>query len=519
MNREQKSTWVGTLLLAAWLLVVVWQVTEHRRVVEAAKADLRNRAHEIASTLSAVTRALRFRGAVFQERLDPVLNELASVRTNALVSASQLLAVGLLNNEGDIVAAAGETNLISRESAGETERWSDENVIFILPVEGASVNPEGGTNNPTVVIPSFRNLTNDSGRNRDFPRHGPRPGETNGFEFPPTNFPAAFTNAAGEIEMPPPPNEPTDRPHGGYRRPPWMRGMSDTDFKTLVAKRELHGLVLVMSTENLRATATQDWWLRGVIGFFAGISALGAGLAWRNTARTSELQIRLVRASEQNSHLKELNLAAAGLAHETRNPLNIIRGQAHMMARTPGATLEVQDKSRLIIGETDKVTAQLTEFINYSRPREVRRTNVLPAAIASEVVRTLGYDIEEKKLRVEFGGENFAVEADEQLLRQVLFNLLLNAIQAAESGGKIQFALQRADKNEAVLEVRDDGPGVAAANHGEIFKPYFTTHQKGTGLGLAVVQQIVHAHGWDIACLTNEPRGAIFRITHLKIGA
>ena len=314
MNREQKSTWVGTLLLAAWLLVVVWQVTEHRRVVEAAKADLRNRAHEIASTLSAVTRALRFRGAVFQERLDPVLNELASVRTNALVSASQLLAVGLLNNEGDIVAAAGETNLISRESAGETERWSDENVIFILPVEGASVNPEGGTNNPTVVIPSFRNLTNDSGRNRDFPRHGPRPGETNGFEFPPTNFPAAFTNAAGEIEMPPPPNKPTDRPHGGYRRPPWMRGMSDTDFKTLVAKRELHGLVLVMSTENLRATATQDWWLRGVIGFFAGISALGAGLAWRNTARTSELQIRLVRASEQNSHLKELNLAAAGLA-------------------------------------------------------------------------------------------------------------------------------------------------------------------------------------------------------------
>ena len=507
MNRELKSTWVGTLLLAAWLLVVVWQVTEHRRVVEAAKSDLRNRSHEIASTLSAVTRALRFRGALFQDRLDPVLNELASVRTNALVSASQLLAVGLLNNEGETVVAAGETNLISRESAGETERWSDENVVFILPVEGASVNPEGGTNNPTVVLPSFRNLTNN------FSREGRNGSATN----PPP------TDAAGQIE-PPPPGEKGrppegERSRGGGHRPPWMRGMDDATFKALAAKRELHGLVLVMSTENLRATATQDWWLRGVIGFFAGISALGAGLAWRNLARTSELQIRLVRASEQNSHLKELNLAAAGLAHETRNPLNIIRGQAHMLARTPDASADVREKSRLIIGETDKVTAQLTEFINYSRPREVRRANVSPAAIASEVVRTLGYDIEEKKLRVEFGGENFAVEADEQLLRQVLFNLLLNAIQAAESGGKIQFALQRADKNEAVLEVRDDGPGVAAANHGEIFKPYFTTHQKGTGLGLAVVQQIVHAHGWDIACLTNEPRGAIFRITHLKIGA
>ena len=507
MNHEQKSTWVGTLLLAAWLLVVVWQITEHRRVVEAAKADLRNRSHEIASTLSAVTRALRFRGTLFQDRLDPVLNELASVRSNALVSASQLLAVGLLNNEGDTVVAAGETNLISRESGGETERWSDENVVFILPVEGASVNPEGGTNNPTVVLPSFRSLTNNFSRD--------------GRSFGATNFPAPPTNAAGLVEIPSPPPEEAVRAmegerRGGNRRPPWMRGLSDADFKALAAKRELHGLVLVMSTENLRATATQDWWLRGVIGFFAGISALGVGLAWRNVARTSELQIRLVRASEQNSHLKELNLAAAGLAHETRNPLNIIRGQAHMMARAVGASADVQDKSRLIIGETDKVTAQLTEFINYSRPREVRRAKVSPSAIANEVVRTLGYDLEEKKLRAEVSGENFPVEADEQLLRQVLFNLILNAVQAADSGGRIQITLQRTEKNEAVLEVRDDGPGVTAANRAEIFKPYFTTHQKGTGLGLAVVQQIVHAHGWEIACLPNEPRGAIFRIAHLK---
>jgi signal transduction histidine kinase len=512
MNREQRDLWVGALLLGAWLLVVAWQVTEHRHVVEAAKSDLRNRSHEIASTLSAVTRALRFRGALFQDRLDPVLNELASVRTNALVSASPLLALGLLNSDGDTVVSAGQTNLLARESAGESERWSEENVVFVLPVEGASVTPEGVTNNPTVVLPSFRNLTNG------FPREGRN-------NFSSTNPPPPHTNAAGEIEPPPlPPDDnarPPDgeRPRGGGRRPSWMRGMSDADFKALAAKRELHGLVLVMSTENFRATCTHDWWLRCVIGFFAGISALGAGLAWRNMARTSELQIRLVRASEQNSHLKELNLAAAGLAHETRNPLNIIRGQAQMLARAAGAPPDAQEKSRIIIGETDKVTAKLTEFINYSRPREVRRTKVSPAAIASEVVRTLGFDIEEKKLRIEVGGEPLMVEADEQLLRQVLFNLLINAIQAVGENGKIQFTISRAEKNEAVMEVRDDGPGVTAANRSEIFKPYFTTHQKGTGLGLAVVQQIVHAHGWDIDCLTNSPRGAIFRISHLKIAA
>jgi signal transduction histidine kinase len=67
--------------------------------------------------------------------------------------------------------------------------------------------------------------------------------------------------------------------------------------------------------------------------------------------------------------------------------------------------------------------------------------------------------------------------------------------------------------------VRDDGPGVLPENRREIFKPYFTTHQQGTGLGLAVVQQIVLAHGWEIECVGNEPRGAIFRITHLKLAA
>ncbi|HXI49867.1 MAG TPA: ATP-binding protein, partial [Candidatus Saccharimonadales bacterium] len=69
------------------------------------------------------------------------------------------------------------------------------------------------------------------------------------------------------------------------------------------------------------------------------------------------------------------------------------------------------------------------------------------------------------------------------------------------------------------LEIRDDGPGVAPEHRAEVFKPYFTTHQKGTGLGLAVVEQIVLAHGWEIECLANEPRGAVFRLSHLRPAA
>jgi signal transduction histidine kinase len=517
MELLRQRRWVFGLLAGAWLLVVGWQVQEHWRVVEAAKSDLRNRSREIASTLSAVTRALRFRGAVFQERLEPVLNELVSNHTNSFVNSSGLLAIGLLNTEGDPVVVAGDTNLISGELLAERERWNEKYVSIVLPVAGASVSPEGATNNATVVIPSFHDLTNGAARNRDF-FHGEHGlGATNNFGLASTNFSPPPTNGAGEIEIPAPPPEAGDRPRGGNRRAPWMRWMNESEFKALAAKRELHGLVLAMSTENYRALCTHDLWLRGVIAFFAGISALGAGLAWRTLRRTAELQIRLVRASELNLHLKEMNFAAAGLAHETRNPLNLIRGQAQLIARLPDASPDVREKSKIIMDETDKVTAQLTEFINYSRPREVRRTKIILPAACSEIVRTLGYDIEEKKLRVEVGGDPLAIEADEQLLRQVLFNLLINATQAVSEGGQIKIEVRRANAAEAILEVRDDGHGVAPENRQEIFKPYFTTHQKGTGLGLAVVSQIVLAHGWEITCLPNEPRGTIFRLTHLKI--
>jgi signal transduction histidine kinase len=294
-----------------------------------------------------------------------------------------------------------------------------------------------------------------------------------------------------------------------------MNLMSEEDLKKL-ASRELHGLVIAMSTEKYRAVCVEDLWLRFVIVFFAGISAAGFGMAWRTVSRTSELQIRLVRASEMNSHLREMNLAAAGLAHETRNPLNIIRGMAQMLSRQPDAPPEIKEKSSAIVNETDKVTAQLNEFINYSRPREIRRATLSLQAAVQEVVRALNFDMEEKKVKLEVKGEPVTVEADEQLFRQTLFNLLLNAVQALEPGGEIQVITGKKGA-EAFLEVRDNGPGVPIDRRKEIFKPYFTTHQKGTGLGLAVVQQIVLAHGWEIECLANEPRGAVFRITHLKV--
>jgi signal transduction histidine kinase len=457
--------------------------------------------------MGAVIRRLEFRGVVFRDRLQPILDELVNGRTNELVTSSEVLFVAVLNTAGDPLASAGNspTNVDQKDFMQEGERWGRRSLTVAYPILGVTVPQEGMTNPPPVVLvdPPTNSMRGRLPRRTDL---GPPPGP-----------PESDTN-----RPPPPPDGPRDggnRREGDNRRMfPWLPpGLPDAERLAFMQKRELHVLVLTSSADSYLAVVASDLRLRWLITFFAALSVIGTGLAWRTLAKAADLQIRLVRASELNTHLKEMNLAAAGLAHETRNPLNIIRGLAHMISRQPDAASEMRDKSREIIIEADKVAAQLNEFINYSRPREVRRARLALASVINEVVRTLGYDLEEKKIALQVKGDVLHIEADEQLLRQALFNLLLNAIQAVAIGGEIQIVSERRGAAEAILEIRDNGPGVPLENRAEIFRPYFTTQKTGTGLGLAVVQQIVLAHGWEIDCLSHEPKGAIFRISHLKL--
>jgi signal transduction histidine kinase len=508
MELTRRNFWVYALLAALLGLVVVWQIEEHLRVQEYARNSLRNRSKAIANTLGSFIRGLQFRGAVFGDRLQPVLEDLVHGGTNELVSSGEVLSVTLLNAKGERVAQAGTPeDLEQSDILQKGERWGLRSLTVIYPIEGASVTQEGSTNAAPILLPPFTNTFRD----------GPRGASRRDGRPPPPNA----TNFSAEPPPPPPPDG-DGRPPGGEprpRRPFWARGLNDQDYQALIQKRELHGVVLSLSTENYLAIARNDLWLRFVIGFFATISVVGSGLAWRNLAKSSDLQMRLIRASELNTHLKEMNVAAAGLAHETRNPLNIIRGLAQMIARSPETVPEVREKSKGIVDQADIVAAQLNEFINYSRPREVRRSRLALGPALHEIVRTLSFDLEEKKTKLILPDDAPTIEADEQLLRQAVFNLLLNAIQAVDQGGEIQVVAGRQNASEAFLEVRDNGAGVPPDRRQEIFKPYFTTQKTGTGLGLAVVQQIVLAHGWEIQCLPNEPRGAVFRITHIKLAA
>ena len=395
------------MLAAIWAMLIVWQFAEHSRARQMFHNMVVDRGRSISTTCGRLMRARSFFGVVSRERLEAALN--------ALVDTNELRSVQLLNTDGEAVASAGVPfELPPRNQLEGGVLWSDNTVVVENPVDL-------GTNMPQLVLPRET-------------REELRSLETN-------RVPAAVTNVATSTTRT---NAPRSRyDWRGQGRPYWMK---DEEYKALIEKKGAHTFVVVMSTEMARHAAFYDLWMRTIIALLGTIAVAGYGLAWRSLEKTSELQLRLVRASELNLHLKELNLAAAGLAHETRNPLNIIRGLAQIISKQQSASPETQAKSREIINETDRVTAQLNEFINYSRPREVRRAPTDLSAMAGEVVRTLNFDIEEKSIQLQLQIEPLIIEADEQLLRQALFNLVLNAIQAVPASGRHPHPRQQAQQ-------------------------------------------------------------------------
>jgi len=490
MNLLTRRNWlVYSILAVFWLLLVGWQIQEHRQMRRVAREGFHRRAVDISNTLALIMRSQRF--FVSRERIETVLKE--------LVKQDEVSSIKLLNQQGDEVASAGDPIDLPKGDIPPGGSW-DETTHTMTVMNMVDL----GTN---IIMSAEEYATNRPGRR---PPEGDNPQGTN-------SAPAPRPESGFSPDGPRPPDS-TNSPDRD-RRFRFRPRYSEEEIKQLIKYKSPHGFVMVMPAHIPEFVSRHDFWLRLLIVFLGTAAAVGSAIAWRNLAQNSELQIRLVRASELNSHLKDMNLAAAGLAHETRNPLNIVRGLAQMIFKQEDASPEIRIKSREIIEETDRVAAQLNEFINYSRPREVRRAPLRLQSLLTDVSRALNYDVDEKKVKLLNEAEDITIQADEQLLRQALFNLVLNAIQAVPAGGEIKLRAGIDHGSECFLEITDNGPGVAVENREQIFKPYFTTHQEGTGLGLAVVQQIVMAHGWEIKCLPVSPSGACFRVTHIKLSS
>ena len=276
----------------------------------------------------------------------------------------------------------------------------------------------------------------------------------------------------------------------------------------ILGEEQLLGM-LVLRDERLREAYSSE-----EIELFRGVAA-SMGVTLQNS--------QIYERMKERDRLAALGQMAAGLAHEIRNPLGSIKGAAQFLQplegpKTDGSTREFLD---IIVEEVDRLNKIVSQFLDYARPY---RGDPSPLD-ANDVVRKTINLIEKER-----GGSQVEitmnlldglpqVRADAQQLRQVFLNLTINALDAMPQGGRLQVStsLRRSTRRGAAaafLEIRfrDDGIGIPPADLRNLFIPFFTTKEKGTGLGLPISQRIIENHGGTIEVRSQPGSGSTFTV-------
>lgn len=235
-------------------------------------------------------------------------------------------------------------------------------------------------------------------------------------------------------------------------------------------------------------------------------------------ARTRELESRLNQA-ERSAVVGRL---ASAIAHEVRNPLNYINLtldhlRASFAPRDPSKQETFDRLATQLKAEVARIDSRITEFLKYSRPSRLNLQPVDLRSAAADAVRMVEVEAKENDIDIDIEStDNLPlVMADEEALRSVFTNLIINSLQAINGrGGAIRIRLTEDDgKGLARIEIADDGPGIPAGNISQVFEPYFSTKETGTGLGLAIVKKAVEDHGGSILVTSGSGEGTTFTIT------
>jgi signal transduction histidine kinase len=222
-----------------------------------------------------------------------------------------------------------------------------------------------------------------------------------------------------------------------------------------------------------------------------------------------------IQQMKKTERLTAAGQLAASLAHEIRNPLASISGAAGILARGQAPLASREECLDILMRESQRLNKLLTNFLDFARPRLPRFQMTEPVAVINSVVAMAQHSASQHNitLQEEMPPHLREIEVDAEQIKQVLLNLILNAMQATDRAGVV---LIRSDATQDRwwVEVCDKGCGISPEDFDRIFDPFFTTKENGTGLGLAVVANIVAQHSGTLTCKSNNEgqRGMTFRM-------
>jgi len=215
------------------------------------------------------------------------------------------------------------------------------------------------------------------------------------------------------------------------------------------------------------------------------------------------------RAEEQRELEAQLNhaerLAAlgemvAGVSHEIRNPLGIIRSTAELLGSMHGAQEPTNRLTRLIVEESSRLNDIVTEFLDFARPMTPNFQDADLNQILDRTFLFLGPELDKKgiSLQSNLSHRPLKLRADPEQLYRSFLNIFLNAIQSMPNGGKITVQVTEEKDSHYLLEITDTGSGISEKDLKKVFNPFFSTREKGTGLGLSIVRNIIEGHNGKI---------------------
>jgi signal transduction histidine kinase len=242
------------------------------------------------------------------------------------------------------------------------------------------------------------------------------------------------------------------------------------------------------------------------------------GIVLHNVSLRAE-RLLAERRALQNEKLSTVGLLAGSIAHEIKNPLSAIKTLATVMAEDLGPTSPHAEDLRMILGEVDRLAATTTQLLGFVRPAKSSPGGCAIEPLLTSTLGVMRHWAGERGVAISPCCEaaEACVAADEATVREILFNLLKNAVEAVDRGGNVAVRTRIANHNGAaghvVIEIQDDGPGISPEVQDRLFEPFLTTKATGTGLGLYLVGREVRAAGGRIECRSSPQEGTLFTVT------